>query len=64
MRGNKHLFFLFLFIFYAVISFGQQKTKTQLQQERVDNIKKIQQASETLDKTSSKKKLVLVNLMP
>ena len=56
MQGNKHLFFLFLFIFYAVISFGQQKTKTQLQQERVDNIKKIQEASETLDKTSTKKK--------
>jgi septal ring factor EnvC (AmiA/AmiB activator) len=56
MRGNKHLFFLFLLIFYAFISFGQQKTKAQLQQERADNLKKIQEASETLKKTSTKKK--------
>ena len=56
MRGNKHFFFLFLFVFYAFISFGQQKTKAQLQQERADNLKKIQEASETLDKTSTKKK--------
>lgn len=56
MNRNKHLFFLFLFIFYAFISFGQQKTKAQLQQERAENLKKIQEASETLNKTSSKKK--------
>lgn len=56
MYRNKHLFFLFLFIFYAFISFGQQKTKAQLQQERAENLKKIQEASETLNKTSSKKK--------
>ncbi|MCK5701671.1 MAG: peptidase M23, partial [Cyclobacteriaceae bacterium] len=56
MRGNKHLLFLFLFIFYAFVSFGQQKTKAQLQQERSDNLKKIQEASQTLEKTSTKKK--------
>lgn len=56
MRGNKQLFFLFLFIFYAFIAFGQQKSKAQLQQERSDNLKKIQEASETLEKTSTKKK--------
>jgi septal ring factor EnvC (AmiA/AmiB activator) len=56
MRGNKQLFFLFLFVFYAFISFGQQKTKDQLQKERAANLKKIQEASETLQKTSTKKK--------
>jgi septal ring factor EnvC (AmiA/AmiB activator) len=56
MRGNKHFFFLFLFIFYAFISFGQQKTKTQLQQERAANLEKIQEASQTLEITSTKKK--------
>ena len=56
MRGNKHLYFLFLFIFYAFISFGQQKTKAELQQERAADLKKIQEASETLARTSSKKK--------
>jgi septal ring factor EnvC (AmiA/AmiB activator) len=56
MHGNKHFLFLFLFIFYAFISFGQQKTKAQLQQERADNLKKIHEASATLNKTSTKKK--------
>ena len=56
MRGNKHLYFLFLFIFYAFISFGQQKTKAELQQDRAANLKKIQEASETLARTSTKKK--------
>ena len=56
MRGNKQLFFLFLFIFSAFITYGQQKTKAQLQIERVENLKKIQEASETLRETSSKKK--------
>ena len=56
MKGNRHFFFLFLFIFYAFISFGQQKTKAELQKERADNLKKIQEASLTLKKTSTKKK--------
>jgi len=56
MKGNRRFFFLFLFIFYAFISFGQQKTKAELQKERADNLKKIQEASLTLKKTSTKKK--------
>lgn len=56
MRGNKHFYLLFLFVFYAFISLGQQKSKAQLQKERADNIKKIQEASATLRKTSTKKK--------
>jgi len=56
MRGSKQLFFLFLFVFSAFISFGQQKTKEELQKERAANLKKIQEASETLQKTSTKKK--------
>ena len=55
MSGNKHFLFLFLFIFSAFISFGQQKTKAELQNERANNLKKIQEASETLNKTSTKK---------
>ena len=56
MRRNKHLYFLFLFFFYAFISFGQSKTKAELQKERADNLKKIEEASLTLRKTSTKKK--------
>jgi murein hydrolase activator len=56
MQGNKLLFFLFLFVFYALVSFGQEKTKAQLQKERANNLEKIQEASLTLKQTSSKKK--------
>ena len=50
------LFFLFLFILNAFIAFGQQQTKEQLQQERAENLNKIQEAAQTLKKTSIKKK--------
>lgn len=56
MCGNKPFLFLFLFSFYAFVSFGQQKTKAELQKERADNLKKIEEASQTLKKTSNKKK--------
>jgi len=56
MYGNKHIYFLFLLIFVAFNSFGQQKTKTQLQKERNESLKKIELASQTLKQTSTKKK--------
>ena len=43
-------------MFSAFISFGQQKTKSQLQKERADHLVKIQEASQTLKQTSTKKK--------
>jgi len=55
MTGNKHLILLFFFIFSAIASFSQQKTKAQLQKERSENLKKIKLAEQTLRQTSSKK---------
>lgn len=56
MFENKAIWFI---IFLSFLSFGvlaQQKTKAQLQKERQDNLQKIQEASQTLEKTRSKKK--------
>ena len=56
MYGSKHLLLLFLFISCALLSSGQEKSKARLQQERADNLKKIEEAAQTLQKTSTKKK--------
>jgi septal ring factor EnvC (AmiA/AmiB activator) len=56
MSGNRTLLILFLLIASAYSSFGQQKNKAQLQNERTLNLKKIQEAEQTLQVTSTKKK--------
>jgi murein hydrolase activator len=56
MSGNKHFLIILLLVFQAFVSFGQQKTKAQLQKERAENLKKIEEASQTLKQTSTKKK--------
>lgn len=55
MSGSKAFVILFLLFANAFSSFGQQKSKAQLQNERALNIKKIQEAEQTLQETSTKK---------
>ena len=56
MKGSKILLVFFIIISFASQSYGQQKTKEQLQQERAENLKKIKEAQQTLTKTTSKRK--------
>jgi septal ring factor EnvC (AmiA/AmiB activator) len=56
MQGNKFFLILFLLIACAFSSFGQQKSKSQLQKERASNLKKIEEAEQTLQETTTKKK--------
>ncbi len=55
MFVNRCILF-FAFITLSVGAFGQQKTKAQLQKERQENLKKIEEASKTLQQTATKKK--------
>lgn len=62
MSGNNKIWFLVLFTFLSIGAFAQQKTKAQLQKERQENLKKIEEASKTLDQTTTKKKASLGQL--
>jgi len=56
MKGGRPFYILFLLVITVSTAFGQQKSKTQLQNERTSNLKKIKEAEQTLEQTSSKKK--------
>jgi len=56
MQGNKVFLILFLLLASTFSSYGQQKSKSQLRNERALNLKKINEAEQTLQKTSTKKK--------
>lgn len=62
MFVNKRTSVLFCFLLTAFTVFAQNKTKEQLQKERKDNLKKIEEASKTLQRTSSKRKSSLGEL--
>jgi len=56
MKGNNTFCILILLFTVAVPTYSQQKNKTQLQNERATNLKKIQEAEQTLEQTNTKKK--------
>jgi septal ring factor EnvC (AmiA/AmiB activator) len=62
MSGNNKIWLLVLLSILSFGAFAQQKTKAQLQKERQDNLKKIEEASKTLDQTTTKKKSSLGQL--
>lgn len=56
MRGNSLLLVSILILSVAFGSYAQQKTKEQLQKERAENLKKIKEAQQTLEITTTKRK--------
>jgi septal ring factor EnvC (AmiA/AmiB activator) len=62
MSAKNKIFVCFLLLFVSTWALAQQKSKEQLQKERQENLKKIEEASRTLAKTTSKKKASLGQL--
>jgi chromosome segregation ATPase len=62
MSVSNKIWLVLCLSFLAGGALAQQKTKEQLQRERTENLKKIEEASKTLERTTSKKKTSLGQL--
>ena len=56
MSASNKIWFSIALILISVAALAQQKSKEQLQKERQENLRKIEEASATLEKTTTKKK--------
>lgn len=62
MSVSSKIWLLLCFSLLSVSAFAQQKSKEQLQKERQENLKKIEEAAKTLEQTTSKKQASLGQL--